>query len=313
MTNQNKPNQMKKIVAAVGELLWDLLPGGKVLGGAPANFIYRINSFGDLGQLITRVGDDDLGDEALEQILQLGLSERNIQVDPASPTGTVQVKLNKQGIPDYSIHEHVAYDKLEATPAALELVHHVDCVCFGTLIQRTEQARDAVRQLLLAAKEATLFYDINLRKDCYTKEIIEESLRLTDILKINDEELISLKEFLKLESDTLKDLAGELILNYHLQLVLGTLGEKGAFVLSNTGEYHYDPGYRVKLGDTVGSGDACSAGFIHQLLQGKSLEEALKFGNATGAKVATTIGGTQPVSEEEIETFRQKKHERIEM
>lgn len=304
---------MRKIVAAVGELLWDLLPGGKVLGGAPANFIYRMNSFGDLGQLVTRVGDDDLGDEALEQIRQLELSGRNIQIDPAYPTGTVQVRLNKQGIPDYTIHEHVAYDNLEATPAALELAHHVDCVCFGTLIQRTEKARDSVRQIIHAAKDATRFYDINLRKDCYTPEIIDESLHLTNILKINEEELISLKEFFKLESDTLKDLAGELILKYHLQMVLGTLGEKGAFVLSNTGEYHYDPGYRVKLADTVGSGDACSAGFIHQLLQGKSLEESLKFGNATGAKVATTIGGTQPVSKEEIEAFRLEKHERTEM
>ena len=304
---------MTKIVAAIGELLWDLLPGGKVLGGAPANFIYRINSFGDMGQLITRIGDDDLGDEALGQIHQLGLSERNIQIDPVYPTGTVQVKLNQEGIPDYTIHEHVAYDHLEASSAALELVRHVDCVCFGTLIQRTRHARDAVRQLLLAAKEASLFYDINLRKDCYTPEIIEESLHLTDILKINDEELISLKELLKLESDSLKDLAGELILNYHLQMVLGTLGEKGAFVLSNTGEYHYDPGYRVKLGDTVGSGDACSAGFIHQLLQGQSLEEALKFGNATGAMVATTLGGTQALTKEEITAFRQEKHERIEM
>ncbi|WP_339740521.1 carbohydrate kinase [uncultured Sunxiuqinia sp.] len=303
---------MRKIVAAVGELLWDLLPGGKVLGGAPANFIYRMNSFGDMGQLITRIGDDDLGDEALERIRQLELSERNIQIDPAYPTGTVQVRLNKQGIPDYTIHEQVAYDNLEATPAALELARHVDCVCFGTLIQRTKQAREAVRQLLLAAKEATLFYDINLRKDCYTTEIIEESLHLTHILKINDEELIRLKELLKLESDTLKGLAGELILDYHLQMVLGTLGEKGAFVLSDTGEYHHDPGYRVTLADTVGSGDACSAGFIHQLLQGKSPEEALKFGNATGAKVATTIGGTQPVSKKEIEAFQREKHERIE-
>ncbi len=304
---------MRKIVAAVGELLWDLLPSGKVLGGAPANFIYRINSFGDLGQLVTRVGDDDLGDEALEQVLQLELSERNIQIDPAYPTGTVHVRLNKQGIPDYTIHEQVAYDNLEASPAALELAHHVDCVCFGTLIQRTGKARDSVRQFLHAAKDATLFYDINLRKNCYTPEIIDESLQLTNILKINDEELISLKELLKLESDTLKGMAGELILNYHLQMVLGTLGEKGAFVLSNAGEYHYDPGYRITLADTVGAGDACSAGFIHQLLQGKPLEEALKFGNATGAMVATTLGGTQPVSKEEIETFRREKHERINM
>ena len=166
---------MRKIVAAVGELLWDLLPGGKVLGGAPANFIYRMNSFGDMGQLITRIGDDDLGDEALERIRQLELSERNIQIDPAYPTGTVQVRLNKQGIPDYTIHEQVAYDNLEATPAALELARHVDCVCFGTLIQRTKQAREAVRQLLLAAKEATLFYDINLRKTVTRRKLLRKA------------------------------------------------------------------------------------------------------------------------------------------
>ncbi|MGQ7869590.1 carbohydrate kinase family protein [Sunxiuqinia sp. sy24] len=302
---------MTKLIAAVGELLWDLLPEGRVLGGAPANFIFRINSFGDLGQLITRIGDDALGEEALECVRELDLSEQNIQIDPFSPTGTVQVQLNEQGIPDYTIHPDVAYDYIDPTFSALAMARHADCVCFGTLVQRTKKSRETLRQFLRAATDALRFYDINLRKDCYTTEIIAESLKLTHILKINDEELWALKELLKLQANSLKGLAGELIENFELKTVLATLGEKGAFVLSNTGEYHYDPGYRIQLADTVGSGDACSAGFIHRLINGHSLEEALQFGNATGALVASTQGGTQFISKETIEAFRQEKHERI--
>ncbi|WP_430974457.1 carbohydrate kinase family protein [Sunxiuqinia rutila] len=302
---------MRQLVTAIGELLWDLLPEGKVLGGAPTNFIFRINSFGDMGQLITRIGEDDLGEEALNCIRELGLSEQNIQVDPHYPTGTVQVDLNAQGIPDYTIHTEVAYDHIDPTFSALAIARHSDCICFGTLVQRTPKSRETLRQVLQAGTGALRFYDINLRKDCYTPEIIKESLNLTHILKINDEELVTLKELLQLKPDSLKELAGELIQDYQLQTVLATLGENGAFVLSNTGEFHYDPGYRIQLSDTVGSGDACSAGFIHRLINGHSLKEALQFGNATGALVASTQGGTQFISKEAIEAFRLEKHERL--
>ena len=302
---------MTKIIVALGELLWDLLPGGKVLGGAPANFIFRINSFGDSGQLITRIGNDLLGKEALAVVRNLNLSDDNIQIDQVFPTGTVDIVLDEKGIPDYTIHKEVAYDYLELTAASMALARQANCICFGSLIQRSGRARETIRRLIREADHAIRFFDINLRKDCYSSEVITESLKLTNILKINDEELFSLKKMFRLQSESLKDLSAELIEKFDLEIILVTLGEKGAFVVAKTGDYHYDPGYRVKLGDTVGSGDACSAGFIHQLMNGQSLEESLKFGNAAGAKVATTLGGTQVIGKKEIIDFMNEAHERI--
>jgi fructokinase len=294
---------MSKKIAAFGELLWDLLPTGKVLGGAPANFIYRINSFGDHGTLLSKVGNDKAGREAREAIRKLGLSDENIQTDYEFPTGSVKVKIDGNGIPDFNIITEVAYDHIEINAEMIDAFSQADCVCFGTLVQRYGISKNTLRELIHEAPDVVKFLDINLRKKCYTTTSVEESLRMTNILKTNDEELLITKELLGLKSENLKDLAKEALERFNLEILLCTLGSNGAFCLTQDDAFHYDPGYQISLGDTVGSGDAFSAGFVHYYMNGQEIEEALQFGNAAGALVATTTGATSPVSKEQILDF----------
>ncbi|MGV8095664.1 MAG: carbohydrate kinase [Mangrovibacterium sp.] len=302
---------MKKTILAYGELLWDLLPTGKVLGGATTNFIFRVNLFGDNAFLISRIGNDENGQEALEKLNELGLAVHYVQKDPKYPTGTVPVVLDERGVPDFTIIQDVAYDHIVLTGDMIYTASLSDCIYFGTLSQRMEQSRNTFYTILNEAPKAVKFLDINLRKECYSARTITESLNAADILKINDEELFLLKGMDNLSGNSLQELSHKLIIKYHLKLTLVTLGEKGAFVLTNAGEYFYDPGYRINVIDTVGAGDACSAGFMHYYLNQHSPEESLRFGNATGALVAATKGGTETITKEDVIRFMQEKHERI--
>ena len=301
---------MSKKIAAFGELLWDLLPSGKVLGGAPANFIYRINSFGDQGTLLSKVGNDKAGREAREEIRKLGLSDENIQTDYELPTGSVKVKIDEHGNPDFNIITDVAYDHIEINTEMIDAFSKADCVCFGTLVQRYGISKNTLRELVHESPEVIKFLDINLRKKCYTSTSIEESLRMTNILKANDEELLITKELLGLKSDNLKDLARETLHTFNIEIILCTLGPNGAFCLTRDDEFFYDPGYQVTLGDTVGAGDAFSAGFVHYYMNSQPIGEALRFGNAAGAMIATTTGATAPVSKEQILDFMTIPHNR---
>jgi len=294
---------MPKKIAAFGELLWDLLPSGKVLGGAPANFIYRINSFGDDGTLLSKVGNDKAGRDAREAIKKLGLSDENIQTDYEFSTGSVKVKIDAHGNPDFNIITDVAYDHIEINAEMIDAFTEADCVCFGTLVQRYGISKNTLRELIHEAPDVVKFLDINLRKKCYTAASVEESLRMTNILKANDEELLITKELLGLKGENLKDLAREVLKTFNIKIILCTLGSNGAFCLTQDDVFHYDPGYQISLGDTVGAGDAFSAGFVHYYMNGESIEESLRFGNASGAMVSTTTGATSPVSKEQILDF----------
>lgn len=297
-------------IAAFGELLWDLLPTGKVLGGAPANFIYRINSFGDEGTLLSKVGNDKAGREAREVLKRLGVSDENIQTDYEFPTGSVRVKIDEKGNPDFNIITDVAYDHIEINAEMMDAFSQAVCVCFGTLVQRYGISKNTLRELIHESSDVVKFLDINLRRNCYTATTIEDSLRMTNILKTNDDELLITKELLGLKQDNLKDLALETIEKYNLDILLCTLGSNGAFCLTKEDIFHYDPGYQISLGDTVGSGDAFSAGFVHYYMNGYPIEEALQFGNAAGAMVATTTGATSPISKDEILDFMVIPHNR---
>lgn len=297
-------------IAAFGELLWDLLPNGKVLGGAPANFIYRINSFGDEGTLLSKVGNDKAGREAREVLKRLGVSDENIQTDYEFPTGSVRVKIDEKGNPDFNIITDVAYDHIEINAEMMDAFSQADCVCFGTLVQRYGISKNTLRELIHESSDVVKFLDINLRRNCYTATTIEDSLRMTNILKTNDDELLITKDLLGLKQDSLKDLAQEVIEKYNLDILLCTLGSNGAFCLTNEDIFHYDPGYQISLGDTVGSGDAFSAGFVHYYMNGFPIEEALQFGNAAGAMIATTTGATAPISKNEILDFMIIPHNR---
>ncbi len=301
---------MPKKIAAFGELLWDILPNGKVLGGAPANFIYRINSFGDHGTLLSKVGNDKAGKEAREALRNLGVSDENIQTDYEFPTGSVKIKFDTNGNPDFNIIPDVAYDHIEINAEMIEAFSEADCICFGTLVQRYGISKNTLRELIHESPDVVKFLDINLRKKCYTATSIEESLRMTNILKTNDEELLITKDLLNLEQENLKDLAQEVIEKYNLDILLCTLGLNGAFCLTKDDVFYYDLGYQISLGDTVGSGDAFSAGFVHYHMNGYPLNEALCFGNAAGALVATTTGATAPISKQEILDFMVIPHNR---
>jgi fructokinase len=294
---------MPKKIAAFGELLWDLLPNGKVLGGAPTNFIYRINSFGDEGTLLSKVGNDQAGREARESLIRLGVSDENIQTDYEFPTGTVEVKIDEFGNADFNICTDVAYDHIEINVEMMEAFSEADCVFFGTLVQRYGISKNTLRELIHQSERVVKFLDINLRRKCYTATCIEDSLLMANILKTNEEELRITKDLLGLKEDNMKDLAREVIEKYDLDMVLCTFGYQGAFCLTSDLGFHYDPGYQVFLGDTVGAGDAFSAGFVHYYMNGLPIEDALRFGNASGALVATTTGATSPISKEEILDF----------
>jgi len=301
---------MPKKIAAFGELLWDLLPNGRVLGGAPANFIYRINSFGDYGTLLSKVGNDKAGREARKSLLRLGVSDENIQTDYEFPTGSVKVKIDELGNADYNILTDVAYDHIEINAEMMDAFSEADCVCFGTLVQRYGISKNTLRELIHGSSEVVKFLDINLRKKCYTATSIDDSLRMANILKTNNEELLITKYLLNLRQSKLKDLAQETIEKYNLDILLCTLGENGAFCITKEGLSYYDPGYQIDLIDTVGSGDAFSAGFVHYYMNGHPIEEALRFGNAAGAMVATTTGATAPIMKGEILNFMLSPHKR---
>jgi len=301
---------MPKKIAAFGELLWDLLPNGKVLGGAPANFIYRINSFGDYGTLLSKVGNDKAGREARKSLLRLGVSDENIQTDYEFPTGSVKVKIDELGNADYNILTDVAYDHIEINAEMMDAFSQADCVCFGTLVQRYGISKNTLRELIHESSDVVKCMDINLRRNCYTATTIEDSLRMTNILKTNNEELLITKYLLNLRHSNLKDLAQETIEKYNLDILLCTLGENGAFCITKEGLSYYDPGYQIDLIDTVGSGDAFSAGFVHYYMNGHPIEEALRFGNAAGAMVATTTGATTPIPKEDILNFMLGPHKK---
>ena len=294
---------MSFTVVAYGEVLWDLLPSGAVLGGAPFNFVYRVQTLGDRGLMVSRLGRDELGEKALGTIRNLGMDTAHLQWDDEHPTGSVEVSFDQRRNPSYEIIRGVAYDHIEPTDAALAAAAEADCLCFGTLIQRTRVSRDTLGRLLEAFRGRLSILDINLRPECYSDETIRLSVERADILKLNDGEAQTLAGLYGLEGRALSEIARGLLDRTALQIVVVTLGERGALAASQGGEVVYHPGYAVELVDPLGSGDAFTAGFVHALLREQPLASACRFGNALGAMVARQEGATQPIAREEVQPF----------
>jgi len=295
---------------AFGEILWDMLPDCTRLGGAPFNFTYRINSLGDEGLMISRLGSDALGDKALEAVRSLGVETSLLQRDPVHPTGTVQVTFENDHMPDYLIVPEVAYDYIESTDALVQAVARADCLCFGTLVQRSETTRRTLVQLIESSSNCLRVLDINLRKKCYSPDTVKYSLGHADLLKLNDDEVRLLVPLLGMASNRPVSFCEQIMELYPIQHCLVTFGENGALVVSQTGEKIYEPGYRVKLADSLGSGDAFTAGFVHKYLRAATVQDACHFGNVLGAIVATQVGATEPISPEQIEQFERVVAER---
>ena len=287
-------------VIAFGEILWDLLPDGRALGGAPANFAYRLHALGTPTALVSRVGRDPLGREILTQMRDKGVDTQYIQEDDKKPTGTVPIILNAKGDAEFTILPEVAYDYVEFTPALEALAKTCRAVCYGTLVQRSETTRKTLYKLLDATENSLHVLDINLRKDCYSPETVKESFNRANVLKLNRDETKVVAPMLGLNAENVAGFAESAFSAYELEVILVTAGSEGLYVFSRKGERVRIPGYQVKVADTVGSGDSFTAAFLHKFLQGTSLEESCKFANKVGALTASKKGGMPLIREEEI-------------
>lgn len=299
-------------ILAFGELLWDLLPDGAVLGGAPGNFAFRVNNLGHHGILISRVGNDDWGNQAFALLRERDIELGYIQRDPVHPTGTVNVCWDENQQPSYTINPGVAYDHIEYSQALADRVARAQCLCFGTLIQRGATSRETLGKLLAIAGEAGVpcLLDINLRRDCYSAGNVKESLRRADLLKLNDEEVLELPHLAGVPAGDLVSIARAVMRQYEIELCLITLGKAGALVVTPA-EILYDAGYDSPFVDPVGCGDALTAGFICSHLSGAPLGASLKHANVLGNLVAGQRGPTEPVSPGALEAFVQAGHARV--
>jgi fructokinase len=281
---------MKKKVVGLGEVLWDLLPGGACLGGAPANFAYITTLMGDQGIVASRVGEDSRGIEALRRMEELRLDIDHVQTDSDHPTGVVDVKINAHGVAQYEFAPSVAWDFLEWSSDWQQLALEADAVCFGTLAQRAKKSCMTIQQFLAATPEHTLkVFDVNLRQSFYSPEIVAESMRLADVVKLNDDELPTLMSLLKVPHKDEKTSGRKLLRDFGLDVVCVTRGSNGSLLLHED-QISEHPGFHVRVADTVGSGDAFTAGMVHEYLHGASLDLMNEVANLVGAWVASEVG-----------------------
>lgn len=282
------------LVVGMGEALWDVLPEGKKLGGAPANFAYHVSQFGLDSRVVSAVGDDKLGMEILDNFREKELNSM-IEIVPY-PTGTVQVELDAAGVPCYDIKEGVAWDNIPFTPALEDLAHNTRAVCFGSLAQRSVVSRETINRFLDAMpqdNDVLKIFDINLRQSFYTKEILCNSFRKCNILKINDEELVTVSRLFGYPGIDLQDKCWILLAKYNLKMLILTCGVNGSYVFT-PGEVSFVETPKVEVADTVGAGDSFTAAFVASLLKGLSIRDAHKLAVQTSAYVCTQ-NGAMPV------------------
>ena len=289
----------KKTVVGLGEVLWDILPEATHLGGAPANFAYITNLIGDRGVVASRVGADARGQEARCRMEALGLPSTFLQTDTDRdhPTGTAQARVDGRGQASFVIAQPAAWDFMEWTPEWQDLAREADAVCFGSLAQRSPQSRETIRNFLRAtSRDALRVFDVNLRGDFYSRELLADSMSLADIVKLNDEELPRIMELgglfhSNLHSGGEKASAEKLLGLYDLELVCITRGNRGSLLVSKSGSSEH-AGFRVQVADTIGAGDAFTAGLTHEYLHGASLDGMSEVANRVGAWVASQAGAT---------------------
>lgn len=293
------------LTVGLGELLWDMFPEGKQLGGAPANFAYMTSLLGDEGIVASRVGSDALGRGAGRRLERLGVRASHLQLDPDHPTGTVKVSVDPAGQPTFEIAESVAWDFFAWTPEWRALAQRTDAVCFGTLAQRAPQSRATIRTFLGALRPgATRVFDVNLRQSFYDAETLSESAKLADIMKVNNDELAIVAKLLRIPfiydelraAHWLREVLG-------LKLVCITRGAKGSILVS-ADETSEHPGYRIHVADTVGAGDAFTAALVYHYLRHASVPTLNEAANRMGAWVASQIGATPPRDDFHLDKVR---------
>jgi fructokinase len=291
-------------IVGLGEILWDVFPGRKQLGGASANFAYMTSLLGDQAKIASRIGRDALGTEAIQVLNSLHLDASQLQEDDLYPTGTVIVSLNSDGQPRYEISERVAWDFLQRTDHWENLARRADAVCFGSLAQRSTVSRETIWAFLHWLRPGALrVFDVNLRQKFFTCQILDQSARSADIVKCNHEEVVIVARLLGSPAEDLHASAQWLLQAYPLKLLCVTRGENGSILFSGSGN-HAHPGYRVKVVDTVGAGDAFTAGLVYHYLRGSSVETMSDAANRMGAWVASQSGATPPADPIVLEQAR---------
>ncbi len=281
---------MNDVIVGMGEVLWDMLPEGKKIGGAPANFAYHVSQYGFDSCVVSAVGDDKLGNEILESFDNRYL---NYLIEKVPyPTGTVQIELDEAGIPCYEIKENVAWDNIPFTADLEKLARKTRAVCFGSLAQRNTVSRETINRFLDVMSDTAGQYrvfDVNLRQGFYDKEILCNSMKRCNILKINDEELITVSRMFEYPGIDLEDKCRVLLSEYGLEVLILTCGVNGSYVFTR-GNVSFVNTPKIEVADTVGAGDSFTATFISAILRGKSIREAHELAVDVSAYVCTQNG-----------------------
>ena len=279
-----------KVIVGIGEALWDVLPEGKKIGGAPANFAYHVSQFGLESCAVSAVGDDELGKE-----IRSNFEEKKLQTlieTVPYPTGTVQVEIDKLGVPQYDIKENVAWDNIPFTPQIEELAHRTKAICFGSLAQRSKVSRNTIEQFIEAmpkTEDTLIVFDVNLRQSFYSRDVLDRSMKRCNVLKINDEELITISRMLGYQGTDLQSKCWILLGRYHLKMLILTCGVNGSYVFT-PGSMSFLATPKVKVADTVGAGDSFTGAFVASILKGLSVADAHQKAVNVSAFVCTQRG-----------------------
>ena len=288
----------KRYVVGLGEVLWDVLPEGKKLGGAPANFAYHAGQFLGMDNTIavSALGSDKLADETIEALNEHQLNYMLPRVP--YPTGTVQVQLDEQGVPTYDIKENVAWDNIPFDNDIAKIACNCRAVCFGSLAQRNVVSRDTIKKFLEATPaDCMKIFDINLRQQFYTKEVICQSLKHCNVLKINDEELVLIGRMFDYPGLDMENKCWLILGKYDLDMLVLTCGTNGSYVFT-PGQMSFQETPDVKVADTVGAGDSFTGSFVGSILNGKSVPEAHHTAVQVSAYVCTQNGAMPEYKDE---------------
>ncbi len=291
-----------KTILGIGELLWDVLPEGLQLGGAPANYTVMAGRLGNHAVPMSRIGADSMSERALQVLLPMPVDCSLLQTDPQQPTGWATVEL-REGQPSFTIHEPVAWDFMELTDDWLSAAADADAVCFGTLGQRNAVSRATIQALVRATgPECHRIFDVNLRAPYYSAELVRTSLQLATVMKMNDSEVLVVTELLGLPAPASYRAGAEALLGAfpNLHLVAITCGGSGSLLISHS-EFDSHPGVPTIVADTIGAGDAFTAALTHYLLRGAPLRVVNEAGNRWGSFIASRNGAMPEIPEETID------------
>lgn len=286
---------MKRLVVGLGEVLWDMLPEGRKIGGAPVNFAYHAGQFGIDTMAVSAIGNDKLGEDTIAEMN--GKHLNHIFPSVPYPTGSVQVKLDEKGVPAYDIKENVAWDNIPFTNEIESVACNCQAVCFGSLAQRNAVSRSTIRKFIESTPSGCIrIFDINLRQNFYTSNVIHDSLELCNILKINDEEIMLVSRMFNYDSSNIENVCRTIMEDFSLEMVILTCGTKGSYIFTKGG-VSFMPTPKVNVADTVGAGDSFTGSFCAAILRGLPVAEAHKKAVEVSAYVCTQNGAMPEIPE----------------